>query len=375
MKRNLKLELYVDDLELHGKIRSSVRLYRACLRAAYSYCALAETAGSEIVCKDNNVTIKPTPQAVKILSECIKTGGKVKYYEMYYWMKELYPSLISDSYSKIQYVINRMMTAKDQDIKKCNKKFLILNGKRAFAQFNRAGIPLKAGSKKVIIDGHKVKCRWDKEIGEIEFNTQKLDSSTYYAFSSLREKRDGWKICDSYLSFDENKNKIILILSYERPDTPSKLDPEKIMYVEFSDDKEKFITCYTDDKWSSRPFSAAGIVGYLSQMECIYNKYIREFKSYIKREKKQKKNVKAKLNRYTERRANAEKNNNHLWSRRIADFARQQCAGKLVVINMPEKTLFDFLYGWFDLKTKLNYKIQEIGGECGFVEVKKEKCA
>jgi len=374
MIKNLKLECFVDDLELHAKIRSSVRLYRAAMRAAYSFCAIAETAGAEIDTSSDNVTVKPSDENCrKILSECIGNSGKIKYYEMYTWMKELYPSLMCNSYSKIQYTIGKMMTMKDQDIKKCQKKFLVLNGKRAFASFNRAGIPLKAGMAK--IDGHKILCRWDKEIGEVSFSTQKLDGSTYFAFSSLREERDGWKIKDSYLSFDEDKNKIILILSYERPDTPSKVDPDKVMYVEFTDDQEKFITCYTDDKWSARPFSASGIVSYLRECECVYNRYMKEFRGYMRREHKQKKHVREKLNRYTERRSNAEKNNNHLWSRRIVDFARQQCAGKLVVVNIPEKTLFDLPYGWYDLKTKLEYKIKEIGGETSFVEVEKEKQA
>ncbi|HJZ06323.1 MAG TPA: hypothetical protein VJ327_10835 [Patescibacteria group bacterium] len=372
MIRNLKIECFVRDNDLHAKIRASVRLYRACLRAAFSYCALAETAGAEIVAENGNVTVKPNDEkAREILSACVGHSGKIKYYEMYHWMKELYPSLISNCYSKIQYIIGKMMTMKDQDIKKCQKKFLIVNGKRAFAQFNRSGIPIKSGMAK--IDGHLLKCRWDKDIGEVEFTTNKMDSSTYYAFSSLREGWEGWSIKDSYLSFDEDKNKIVVILSYERPDTPTNIEPEKVMHVEFTDDKEMFITCYTDDKWSARPFSAAGIIGYLEEMEQIYSRYWSEFKSYERRERKQRNHVKEKLNRYTERRANAEKNNNHLWSKRIVDFARQQCAGKLVVVNLPEKTLFDLPYGWFDFKTKLDYKMKEIGGTVSFVTVDKDK--
>jgi len=372
MIRNLKIECFVENNDLHAKIRSSVRLYRATMRAAFSFCAIAETLGSEIVVEKYNVTVKPNnARSKEILQACVVDGLKIQYDEMRHWIKELYPSLMSNSTSKIGYVIGKMMTMKDQDIKKCQKKFLIVNGKRAFAQFNHSGIPLKSGMAK--IDGHLLKCRWDKEIGEVEFTTNKMDSSTYYAFSSLREGREGWNIKDSYLSFDEDKNKIIIILSYERPDTPTKIEPEKVMYVEFTDDKDKFITCYTDDKWGSRPFSATGIIGYLEEMECIYSRYWSEFKSYERREIKQRKHVKEKLNRYTERRANAEKNNNHLWSKRIVDFARQQCAGKLVVVNLPEKTLFDLPYGWFDFKTKLDYKMKEAGGTVSFVSVEKDK--
>lgn len=374
MKRNLKLEVFVDGIELHARIRKSIRLYRATMRAAYSFCAIAETLGATIEVSEDSVTVKPNSKKSKeILQSVVVDGLKIQYDEMRHWIKELYPSLMSNSTSKIGYIIGKMMTMKDQDIKKCQKKFLVVNGKRAFASFNRAGIPLKNGMLKIA--GHKLIIKWDKEIGETEFATQKLDSSTYYAFSSLRENRDGWKICDSYLSFDEDKNKIIVILSYERPDTPSVVVPEKVMYVEFTDDKEKFITCYTDDKWSSRPFSASGIIAYLTQMEAIFGRYMGEFRSYHRREYKQRKNVKCKLSRYTERRANAEKNNNHLWSRRIVDFARQQCAGKLVVINTPEKTLFDLPYGWYDLKTKLSYKMQEIGGVAEFVNIEKNKLA
>lgn len=374
MIRNLKIECFVKDNDLHAKIRASVRLYRATMRAAFSFCAIAETLGSEIVVEKDNVVVKPSnTRSKEILQACVVDGLKIQYDEMRHWIKGLYPSLMSNSTSKIGYVIGKMMTMKDQDIKKCQKKFLIVNGKRAFAQFSRSGIPLKSGMAK--IDEHLLKCRWDKEIGEVEFTTNKMDSSTYYAFSSLREDREGWSIKDSYLSFDEDKNKIIVILSYERPDTPTKIDPEKVMYVEFTDDKEKFITCYTDDKWSARPFSATGIIGYLEEMECIYGRYWSEFKSYERRERKQRNHVKNKLNRYTERRANAEKNNNHLWSKRIVDFARQQRAGKLVVVNLPEKTLFNLPYGWYNFKTTLEYKMEEIGGKTTFETINKEEVA
>jgi transposase len=224
------------------------------------------------------------------------------------------------------------------------------------------------------LEDHKVLCRWHKEIGEVEFKTVKLDASSYYKFSALRDKREGWKIKDSYLKYDEDDNQIIVILSYECPDAEKKLDPEKKLFIEFSDDLNNLITCYTEDKFSGSVVNAIGAMDYLKEMEVIYGKYRGQLASYDRRlAKKQRSVIKERIHRYAVRRKNGVKNLNHLWTRRVVQFAQQKCAGHVVVIDLPKESLGEYPFGWFYFKTFLKYKIEEIGGTVDFVETKKEK--
>lgn len=373
MNKSMVVDIFVAD-GVKQPIINSIRLYRAACRKAYSMCAVAEMAGAELLITDEDIKIKPINEATKTVLENTFGiyGKKAHLYEMREWIRSLNPSWLSIVPESIHRDVSSRWRAPDVEFPKAKRGYLTLNGKRAFASFMNIGITIKNTVSK--LEGHSFFCKWDEEIGKVEFRLGKLDASRHYVWSAIRDQRDGWKLGTIYLK--EREGNLKAVISYTAPDRPKKLDLGKQMVVEFSTDPQNFILAYTDDRFSGSVIPAYGAISWLHEMECIYNKYMQQLSSYDKRlTKKHRFKIHSRISKYTRRRENGVKDLNHIWTRRIVQFAQQKNSGNLVVIDVPEKTLADYPWGWHQFKTFLIYKVEEIGGKVTFTESEKKEIA
>ena len=370
MNRSTTFDLILPDefKDKYQKIINSIRENRAIHRQVYSAYAMNEMSLQKIIEKDGKRIVVPGEKHFPFT--WIMNKGEINRL----LRKEFSTTFLSFVLDSISREVEARWKAKDPKVP-ATRGYLCLQGARDIAFFNHIGIACPQATARPKLFEHKISIKWDHEIGEITFGIGKLDGARYGIWKSLRDSADDWSIGTVYIN--ERDGRLLLGVSYTCPDRAKELDVDKKMYVEFSDNFDNYILCYTDDKWEGRPISARGAIEYLFEMEQIYKKYALQLAAYDRRlEKKHRGTIRERIHRYTVRREGGVKDHNHIWTRRITEFAQQKCAGEIIVINLPVETLADYPWRWYQFKTFLSYKIKEIGGNVKFVDIdNKEKVA
>jgi hypothetical protein len=383
VKRNVVLDIMVDD-NLRQPVIQQIRLYRAACRKAFAACAMAEMAGAEIITDTENGDIKIVPgkadESKKILEAAFGVTGKAHLYQLRKWLLELHPSWLSIVPESIfRDIVSPRWRAKDPEFPKATRGYLTLNGAREMSQFNHIGIAVKNTIPK--LNERSFTIKWDYEIGPVEFRLGKLDASRWHTWRMIQSGCEGWKLGTIYVG--ERDGKLRAVIGYTCPDKEKKVDPAKEMRVEFGTSEENAIVCSGDGRFTGEVINVAAAVAWLKELEAIRADYLRRLGSHHKWEwlkaGENKHNqypsrkwtaIKEKLNRLADRRKNGERTYNHLWTKRIVDHAIRLGAGKLVVVDIPDKEFFGQFWGWYQFKQQLKYKIEEVGGTVSFIDTK-----
>jgi hypothetical protein len=373
MKRNVVIDVFVAD-ELKKPVLQQIRLYRATCRKAYSACAMAEMAGAEITVDKEAQDVKIIPngdQAKSILESAFGVTGKAHLYQLRKWLLELHPTWLSIVPESIfRDIVGPRWRSKDPEFPKATRGYLTLAGAREMAQFNRVGIAFK--NTVPTLNERSFTCKWDFELGPVEFKIGKLDGSRWYTWRMIQSGAEGWKLGAIYVG--ERDGKLRAVIGYTCPDKEKAVDEEKEMRVEFGPTPENGILCSVDDsRFSGEVISVCAAMAWLKELEAIRADYLRRLGSYHKRRSRRQWNaVKEKLNRLADRRSNGEESHNHLWTRRIVEHAIRCSAGRIVVVDQPEKEWFGQFWGWYQFKQMLKYKIGEVGGKAVWVDTEKK---
>jgi hypothetical protein len=379
MKRNIVINVLAPDKDTHRKVVDSIRLYQAACRKAYSVCATVEMAGAEIntVDKEGNpkISVKPLNDRSKQIIELAigMSGKKGHFYELRPWLQELHPSWMYLVPEAIQRnIVSKRWRAKDPEFPEAKRGYLTLNGAREFARFTRIGIYFKNTAQK--IGERSITLKWDYDIGEVTFKIYDMDPSRWYIWKNVCSGAEGWSNDTMYLQ--EKDGKLRIVAGYTCPDKEQVLDQSKPLYVEFGTDPKLYITMRSDKIYDGDVLSVIGALEWAKEIEAISSKFSLRKDSYGSLNKKWGgrrgwRAVIKKINRLTDRRTNGVMNHNHLWTRRIANAAVRYGAGRIIVLNMPEKSMFGIPWAWHNFRTMLEYKVGEIGGKVEYAEVPK----
>lgn len=372
MKRSVRIDIYPDK-ENRFVVINAIRLYRAACRKAYAACSLSEMAGSEISVKamkspntddpvQQQLVIKPTPRAKKILSLAYEIHGKAHLYELRGWIRELHPSWLSFIPESIHRdMVSPRWRAKDPEFPQASRGFLTLNGARAVARFVNVGIYFKNTVFKLDPDARKIVLKWDRDLGPIEFKIGKLDLGRYNLWRNICAGKSGWKAGGIYLT--ERDGKIFLIVSYECPDPKKSLLKRQVLTVKFTGDIKNYITISSSSESYARKISCADAVALMEKFAATKARFENQL-SAAGVCRRHRKIVSVKVRNLSLRRVNAEKDFNHVWSRAIINRAiRDRCA-TIIMVNRPEREFVPSIpWSWNQFETFLNYKISEIGGQ------------
>ncbi len=375
IKRNVKIDVNIDR-DIHRKLINQIHMYRAACRKAYSACAMAEMAGADIeIHPEKGLRVMPKSKEAKgILEAAFGNPGKSLFYEIRQWARSLCPSWKGIMGESIQYnVVSKKWKAPDPEFPKVKNGFMVLNGSRNFARFNRIGIPIK--NTEVKFGDRSIVMKWDFDLGPVEFRVAKMDGSRIFKFRNIQSGE--WKLGTVYINIDDD-GKVFLLVSYSAPNEVESLDPEKTMTISFGDESGMFINCSGAKSFESDVISVFEAVNGLASMRKIGEKYesCKASAGNPRRAWGSKtiySGVQKKINKLSKRRSNYVKDRNHLWSRRITDDASRWKCGKVVVINIPSKELFGHPWQWFQFSQFLSYKLGEIGSSVEFVTVEKEE--
>jgi hypothetical protein len=375
LNRSLKIDLALPEQSKHlyKPILNSIRKYRATARKLFTACAMAEMAGASIVLEKNkkgedDIKIKPDNEASKlILANSFGMDGKAHLYQLRSFVREeLAPEWHSFVWDSLRQDVSSRWTSPDPEFSKAKRGWLVTQGARALARFMHIGIGFPIATGRPKMDSHKLSLKWDETIGAVDFIIPRLDGSSYYVWKCIRDGEEGWKPGTVYLN--ERDGKLFAVLSYSCPLKKADIDLKKELTVEFTEDRNTFITIHGSEAFSGDVLSAEEAIGWLSELLQISEGYKVRISAAGNPHKKwgDRKAHEAlvkRLNNVTERRTNGQKTRNHLWTRRIVENAIRTGCGTVVVINFPEREFFGHPWSWFQFETFLNYKMTEIGGK------------
>lgn len=367
------------------EILESIYRYRAMCRKVFSACAMSEIAGSSVIIKKGNLSVKPNgKKAQRILKDAFGMDGKAHLYQARSWVLDENPTWMSRVWDSLRRDVSSRWSARDPEFTTARRGWLVMQGSRGLAFFRRVGIGIAAANlKKNALHEHKISLSWDNRIGDVEFTIPKLDGSRYYIWKCLRDGDVGWKIGTVYLNEKKRKGDRILVLtvSYQRPDFESCIDKRKVAHMVFNkNDQDNAITISGPDRYGSDVISMREAIGWLNELKSRSASYeVRRSAAGSPRKvwgsKKIWSNVQSRINTITNTRSNGMKYRNHLFTRRIVDTLRRWGCGTLAIHDVPEREIFEHPWNWFQFRAFVEYKMNENGGKVRYIVSEKKKAA
>lgn len=194
MKGSLKIDVSVgDDKALHRHVVASIRRYRAIARHMFSVYTLAEAAGATIESTEAGVRVVPQSDKAKQLLAVLfdKNGKKHMYQFREYVLHELYEGAASFVWDSVSSDVSRNWRHSDPEFPFVSRGWLVLQGARRHARFDRLGIGCPMATARPQIRDHEVEVHWDKNIGPVKFFLARLDAGRWEIYQALLLARPG----------------------------------------------------------------------------------------------------------------------------------------------------------------------------------------
>jgi hypothetical protein len=414
VQRSLRVDLAMpaDRAEDRKRVVASVRAYRACLRHCYGLMAESRAAGAEITWTGDECRVTPSNNNAKVLAalahgqataevvvpEERKRGDGEVYqvkiprgpvYELRAEVARQLPTMLAFVNDSARRDLQTAWQARDPEFPQATRGWLVLQGARGLAQFNRRGIGLPVATAKPRLDKRALVLRWDRDIGEVAFQlTQNLDGGRWRVWQALRDGADGWKLGTVFLS--EVDGKLFATVSHERPRSAADLDPARTLVVTPRDGATDLVPEGRRDPSADLPlFGLAGPDG-AETADTLGAADVRAFLAYAANRRAALERRRgdcgsprrpwgfgkgwavnqATLARATAQREEGQKARNHAWTRRIADRARQWRCGIVRVAALPTRSfnggppvgcLAGHPWNWTQFRQSLRYKLEEMG--------------
>lgn len=364
ISRSLPIKLSVDD-ELYRPIVNSIRLYRHLCRDVFGIVALAEFAGAAVEYLDDEIRIKPNSEkSKKLLEVAFDKSGKALAYQLREWvLREQAPNWLSFVWDSLRRDVAVKWTAKDPEFTKVSRHWLMLQGARQTARFQRVGIGFPVATARPKLDGHKLILRWDSEIGTVEFRVGTLDPHAYSVWSALRDKEEGWKLGTIYLS--ERDGGLRATITHTILFDMKGPDEARVATLAMNGDPEAYFKL-AGPGHQSDTISVVGIVAWSKELAAQTEKRKRELASFGSSRRpwgNRKGWLRARdlLGHITHRRSQWQLNHNHAFTRRIVNRLENWRCGTLKVEKWPEQSLLTEPWSWSQFQSMLKAKCEESG--------------
>jgi len=323
------------------------------------------TASGNIITKKGKYEIKPNKKVAMKCQELMfqgKQGSKSQTYSLReFVLNELAPTWRSFVWDSVHRDVESKMKAPDPEFgKKARRGWLTIQGARNFPKFNKIGIGCPPATAHPFLNNKDVELLWDNGIGPVSFHLCKLDGGRYSIWNRIRDKADGWGVKTVYIT--EKDNKLYLNISYERPDPITAIDVNKVMIVRVNPGQiNNYITASCDEeRFYAEKIDITDALNFLDKIDIVQNRY-KVQKNSIKWRRTMGRIVQQKISHQTLKRKNGQTVYNHIWTRRIVNHAiRTRCG--IIDFEVPELTMEGRPWGWYQFKTFLDYKMNEIGG-------------
>ena len=345
------------------RVVQSIRRYRAGCRQLFAVLGCAQAAGAVVVSDDDNVSLKPdTAQAQNLLRQIFNLGEEDKAAGMVYacrrwWLSAIYPLAYSFVWDSARRQVVTRWTAKDPEFPRAGRGWLILQGVRGVAEFQRVGIEFPQATARPKLLARSIVLRWDKELGEVEFHIGGLDNVSWHTWSQIRS---GSKPAGTVI-LNECKGQLRATISYAKPEEAVSLEPTQILHVSLAGQLLEL----------AGPDGALDVIG-LNDAIGVIEKLRKQTTMWEARKactgnprrpwgnKKAWSATVVHLGRVTLNRTRFVTDQNHAWSRRIATRMRSWGCSK-VIFKKPEG-LAGHPWNWSQFQEFLRYKAEEIGG-------------
>lgn len=369
--RSMALQVYVPDSLFERKIFGSIKRYRAACRQLYATYALGVAGGAEI--RDDGegkVTLMPDKESTRTILTTL-TGAPANFpaYPLRpYFFEQLFPSAQSFVWDSCRQDVESVWRSLDPEFTKAQRGYLALQGARGLALFMRRGIGCPVQSARPKLVGDTVTVKWDKDLGSVTFKLEPLDGGRQFVWNKLRAAAPGWKLGTIYVTERKRKGRscLFLLVTYERPLEVAETDAGRVCRVEWTDEHEKWLRIVGPDG-ATTVFEVSAVAAVESMRELK----VRQAKLELRKSacgakhqpwghKDEWNRVQAVVARCTLHRANATKDFNHAWTRRIVDAAAKWRCGQIQVEALP-KTLFGHSWPWYAFLQCLKYKATFVG--------------
>lgn len=400
VNRSIVMEIWVkdDDEKKTGKNRviEAIQQYRAALRHCFGCVATVQAAGGSYNPETGRIS-PDNAKAKQVLATVFGQEGKLFGYELrLYVLRDLCPTWMSYVWDGLRRDIQTAWRAGDPEFTKASRGWLILQGARGFNQFNRRGIPILPHS--ITMSGHTLTLKWDKVIGDVMFQLDRLDGGRYHVWKNLRDSTPGWTLGTCFLSEERVKKirRLKFVMTYACPANSTALDPTQTVKVtvrpEGKPGEMLFKISGPNGVTEYDEIDIAGVIGWLDQT--------RAEKTALEQRRAAYGNSKAPwghrhgwlrtqdvITRLTNKREGGVKDHNHSWARRIATRAKSWLCGRIVMEGMPDTGITSQLdkaakkamdngeevpdvvaglaghpWNWSQFKAFLAYKFGEVGG-------------
>lgn len=395
LSRSLVIPLNPESEEVLKITRAAIERQRAALRFMYSALATAEMTGASITeTKDGDIRLKPNgPRGAMALTLAFSpsrevtavkgkrgdgvlssiTVGAVPAYGLKDWFGQYWPSARSFVFDSARLDICHAWKAKDPEIPKTTRGWLTMQGARRLAQFMRRGIGFPSGTSPALrLGDHTVSAIWDAEIGPVNYTFGTLEPRQFAVVRKLLDPDSGYKVGTCYLNMDDKRD-LRVIVTYNLPASFKDLDPGRVCCVSLDTEPAKFEDwAWVVHRENELP-DPNGLMGFANLSSLLKQLEVRQ--AAIKERRRNcgnpkrpwghkkgwlaNKNVGA---RATNQRTGVVTDFNHVWTRRFVDRAVSWRCGTLELRgNCYAEKIGPYPWNWFQFKTMLQYKCQEVG--------------
>ncbi len=371
--RSVSIDVWLPEAhkEKYKQIIESIRHYRGVARHTYGILFAAHAAGADFK-YDEKFSLRPNNERCKQLLalalDKMKEGGelyKAPVYEVReYILKNLAPNWKPFVFDSLRQDVYSRWKAPDTEFPKAQRGYLSLQGARGVAKFQRIGIGFPQLTAKPRLEGHSIFLDWDREIGEIEFKFEKLDSHRFWVWRQITEN-PAWSAGTVFLK--EIDGVLNIGISYDRPAVISDADPGRVLKVTFSDQIDSLIRMSgPDGEASYDSISVAAALGGIDELRKLREYYEKRKSSTGAKNKpwgvrNAFVDVAKTLNNVTVRRERQCKDWSHRWTKRIIDNAKRWRCKTVEIHDLPKEEMLKRPWGWHQFKLFAEYKTKEIG--------------
>jgi len=341
MRLALKIPVHPAE-EDRQRLNNAMTAYRGALRQAAAMLEIASSAGAEIKPSKTGelMIIEDFAKTNAMLSEVFGKTGKALGYPMRAWLVEKMGLRSEWADSALRDLAVRWM-AKDPEMTKLRRNFLVLNGKRKPPLFRFQSFPIRARSAE--LSDHAINFDLGGEFGEITLKIGTLDPGARRVWKLIvdgeyhggdmklvKRRNGGWR----------------LVCPYERMEAPDATTKEAVLEVEVTPE------CV---KAGSLELRFDPILPWLDRL-ALRQKDLEAERDNCQGFRKARAAIVARCNRLTETRDNGVRTWNHVWAKRIVDHARARACGTICLKEPKEEGLSGRPWQWADLKSKIGYK-------------------
>lgn len=272
-------------------------------------------------------------------------------------LNDLLPDWRPFCFDSLRREVLTVWTGDDPEHTKATRGWLMLNGARFLARFNRLGIEFPILSGAHTFDSNSITLEWRKGVS-VKFNLMDMERQRWQQWT---DARDG--VCDmGSLQLVERDGRLRIIIPLHRKILPRDVDRERVATISIEGGALKTVARGMVDILPLN--TALGQMRRIKKEAEYFDTMKRPTGSPVKKwgAKYAFRTAQDRIHRRTTKRAYSQSYWNHLWSRRSVDVCiRSRCG--TIRLELPKKSELvpDIPWSWKELKNLIEYKAKLAG--------------